>query len=182
MRISRRKFRPKVQEPVYLVNERIRFPELRVIIEDGEHMGVVPTSVALAKAKELEQDLVVIQSKSEPPVAKIIDFGRFKYEKDKEIQQQKAKQKNVEVKGVRLSARIGEHDLAVRRDQALRFLSEGDKVKIEIILRGREKRHGDLAGQVILGFIESLKPHVQIKVEQPVTRQGGQLTSIVGKA
>jgi translation initiation factor IF-3 len=167
---------------MYLVNENIRFPELRVLGEEGEHIGVMPTAEALAKAKAAELDLVVIQSKSEPPIAKIVDFGRYKYEQDKEAQKAKAKQKTVEVKGIRLSVRIGEHDLDVRKEQAKKFLEQGDKVKVEIILRGREKRFGDLAKQVIEQFIQRLNADVPVKMEQPVTRQGGQLTSIVGKA
>ncbi|HJV33420.1 MAG TPA: translation initiation factor IF-3 [Patescibacteria group bacterium] len=167
---------------MYLVNENIRFPELRVLGAEGEHIGVMPTAEALAKAKEAELDLVVIQSKSEPPIAKIVDFGRYKYEQDKEAQKAKAKQKTVEVKGIRLSVRIGEHDLDVRKEQAKKFLDQGDKVKVEIILRGREKRFGDLAKQVIEQFIQRLNADVPVKMEQPVTRQGGQLTSIVGKA
>lgn len=164
------------------MNDRIRDPELRVVTDDGEHIGIISTEKALAMAKERDQDLVVIQPKAEPPVAKIIDYGKYKYEKDVEKKQQKAKQKNVEVKGVRLSLRIGDHDLNVRKEKAKEFLEQGNKVKIEIILRGREKRHGDLAKQVIENFIAKIEEEMPLKVDQTVTRQGGQLTSIVGKA
>jgi translation initiation factor IF-3 len=164
------------------MNDRIRDPELRVVTDDGEHLGIMPTDKALNMAKERDQDLVVIQPKAEPPVAKIIDYGKYKYEKDVEKRQQKAKQKNVEVKGVRLSLRIGDHDLNVRKEKAKEFLEQGNKVKIEIILRGREKRHGDLAKQVIENFIAKIEEEMPLKVDQTVTRQGGQLTSIVGKA
>ncbi|MFH2062532.1 MAG: translation initiation factor IF-3 [bacterium] len=184
MRISRRKRSPQQQQRViYPVNERIREPELRVIVEDtGEHLGVMKTPDALVEAKERKLDLVVVQPKSEPPVAKIIDFGRYKYEKEKETRKQKANAKTVEVKGVRLSPRIGDHDLGVRKEQAKKFMDKGDKVKVEIILRGREKRHGDVAAQVIQRFVTELNAEVPIKIEQPVLRQGGQLTSIVSKA
>lgn len=164
------------------VNENIRVPELRVITDEGEHLGIMSTQAALAIAKEREHDLVVIQPKSEPPIAKIIDYGKYKYEKDMEKKLQKAKQNNVEVKGLRLSVRIGQHDLEVRRHKAAEFLNDGDKVKVEIILRGRERRHGDLAQQVIEGFVAELNKEIPLKIEQPVLRQGGQLTSIVGKA
>jgi translation initiation factor IF-3 len=166
----------------YEVNEAIRYPELRVIADGGEHFGVIPTRKALDLARERELDLVVIQSKTEPPVAKIIDFGKFKYEQDKAMKEQKAKQKTVEVKGVRLSVRIGQHDLDVRKEQAKKHLEAGNKVKVEIILRGREKSHGALGTEVIKDFIESLNTEIPLKTEQPVSRQGGQLTSIVGKA
>ncbi|MDD5251676.1 MAG: translation initiation factor IF-3 [Patescibacteria group bacterium] len=182
MRISRRRFRPKTPAVVYIINEQIRFPQLRVITDEGEHLGIMSTGEALQKAREREQDLVVIQTNTDPPIAKIIDFGKYKFERNKEIQKQKAKAKTVEVKGVRLSVRIGEHDLETRRGQAKKFLDNGDKVKVEIILRGREKRHGDRATQIIQQFITTLNAEMPVKVEQPVVRQGGQLTSIVGKA
>jgi translation initiation factor IF-3 len=164
------------------VNERIRAPELRVVTDEGEHLGILKTPEALRIAKEREIDLVVIQPKADPPVAKIIDFGKYKYEKEKEARQQKTKSKTVEVKGVRLSPRIGQHDIDVRKEQAKRFLDKGDKVKVEIILRGREKRFGDLGKQVIEDFVRQLNEDMPVKIEQPVTRQGGQLTSIVAKA
>ena len=167
---------------LYSVNELIRFPEVRVVDENNNHLGVMTTADAIKKAKEAELDLVVIQPKAEPPVAKIVDFGRYKYEQDKEAQKQKAKQKTVEVKGIRLSLRIAAHDMEVRKEKAKQFLEEGNKVKAEIILRGREKRFGELATQVIKEFIDLLNKDVPIKVEQPITRVGGQLTSIVGKA
>ncbi len=167
---------------LYLVNEGIRFPEVRVIDNAEGHIGIMTTAEAIAKAKEREMDLVVIQPNAAPPIAKIIDFGRFKYEQDKEARKQKAKQKTVEVKGIRLSIRIGPHDLDVRKEKAKEFLAEGNKVKVEIILRGREKRFGDLGKQVIADFITLLGKDVPVKVEVPFTRQGGQLTTIVGKA
>ncbi len=179
MRISRRRRKPQQQRIIYPVNERIRATELRVIVDEGEHLGIMPTEEALKIAKERKMDLVVIQSKSEPPVAKIIDFGKYKYEKEKEARKQKSKAKNVEVKGVRLSVRIGQHDINVRKEQAKKFMGKGDKVKVEIILRGREKRHGAVASKVIDDFINELREELEIKVEQPVTRQGGQLTSII---
>lgn len=182
MRISRRRFKPKPQKILYLVNDLIRFATVRVIDENNVHLGVLPVPEAIAKAKERELDLVVIQPKAEPPVAKIIDFGKFKYEQDKEARKQKAKQKTVEVKGVRLSVRIAQHDLDVRKELAKKFLDQGDKVKVEIILRGREKRFGELARKVIEQFIVALNKDMPVKMEQTITRQGGQLTAIVGKA
>ena len=167
---------------MYSVNENIRFPQVRVITDEGGHLGVLPTAEALAKAREMELDLVVIQPKAEPPVAKIVEFGKFKYEQEKEARKQKAKQKTVEVKGIRLSARIGPHDIDVRKEQAKKFLEDGDKVKVEIILRGREKRHGDLARKIIEEFVSKLNAEIPLRIDQPVQNQGGQLTSIVGKA
>jgi len=182
LRISRRRRKPQQQRVIYPVNEKIREPELRVITDDGEHLGIMTTPEAVRAAQERKMDLVVIQAKADPPIAKIIDFGKYKYEKEKEARKQKAKAKNVEVKGVRLSPRIGAHDIEVRKEQAKRFMEKGDKVKVEIILRGRERRHGDVAAQVIDNFITELKQEMELKVEQPILRQGGQLTSIISKA
>lgn len=183
MRISRRKRRPQVQQRViYPVNERIREPQVRVIDENGEHLDVMPTEKGVAIARERGLDLVVVQPKAVPPIAKIVDFGKYKYEKEKSQREQKAKSKSVEVKGIRLSSRIGSHDMEVRKEKAKQFLEKGDKVKVEIILRGRERKLGDLAREVIEQFIKELGEDIPLKIEQPVLRQGGQLTSIVGKA
>lgn len=182
LRISRRRFKPKPVRVIYLVNENIRAATVRLLDENGEHIGIVPTQEALQRAQEKELDLVVVQPKAEPMLAKIVGFGKWKFEQDKAARKQKASQKSVEVKGVRLSLRIGPHDIEVRKTQAMKFLDDGDKVKVEIILRGREKRHGDLARQVIHEFIANLNKTMPVKVEQPITWMGGQLTSIVGKA
>jgi translation initiation factor IF-3 len=182
LRISKRKHKPQQQRAIYPVNEKIRELQLRVITDDGEHLGILSTPEAIKLAQERKMDLVVVQPKAEPPIAKIIDFGKYKYEKEKEARKQKAKTKSVEVKGVRLSPRIGAHDIAVRKDQAKRFMDKGDKVKVEIILRGRERRHADVAAQVIENFISELKQEAEIKIDQPLLRQGGQLTSIISKA
>lgn len=182
MRISRRRFKPKPQQVIYYVNDHIRFAEVRVLDENGVHLGVLPTPEALALARGRDLDLVVIQPKTEPPVAKITEFGKYKYEQEKEMRKQKAKQKTVEVKGIRLSLRIGQHDRDVRKEQAKKFLDDGDKVKVEIILRGRERGHGKLAEEVIKQFIAAVNAEMPVAVEVPLARQGGQLTSVIGKA
>ncbi len=165
-----------------MVNDLIRAPELRVVDAEGNYLGVMSSAEAQALAEQRELDLVIIQPNAEPPVAKVIDFGRFKYEKEKASRIQKAKAKNVEVKGIRLSVRIAQHDIDVRKAKAKEFLDEGNKVKVEIILRGREKRFGELANQVITQFVAAINAEVPVKTEQPITRMGGQLTTIIGKA
>lgn len=182
MRISRKKFKPKQQRVVYAVNELIRHPLLRVIGDNNEHLGIISSDEARRIARERELDVVVIQPKAEPPVARIVDFGKYKFEQEKETRKQKANAKTVEVKGIRLSVRIAAHDMDIRKEKAKEFLAEGNKVKVEIILRGREKRFGDLAKEVIEKFIANLNADVPVRVEQPFQRQGGQLTSVVGKA
>ncbi|MEO5927242.1 MAG: translation initiation factor IF-3 [Patescibacteria group bacterium] len=182
MRIHYRR-RPPQREaaPQYRSNAQIAVPEVRVIDENGAFLGVMKTSEAVALANEREYDLVEVSPKESPPVCKFLDFGAFKYQKDKETRQQKAHAKKVEVKGIRLSVKMGEHDLAVRLTQALDFLKEGQKLKIEIILRGREKAHGEIATQRIQTFLAKITEQYQLYTEQEIKQQGGNVSAIVGR-
>jgi translation initiation factor IF-3 len=126
--------------------------------------------------------LVEVSPKANPPVAKILNFGQFKYQKEKEARKQKAQSKEIEVKGVRITFRIGEHDFQIRVNQALKFLERGDKVKVELMLRGREKGHMHLAVEQVEKFVAMLKETYPLRIEQPVTKQGNQVTAIVARA
>ncbi len=182
MRISRRKRFVKPDVPQFRVNEQLRvLPEVRVIDENGGHVGVIATEKALQMATERGFDLVEVSPKDNPPIARLIDYGQFKYEKEKEARKQKAKSHNVEVKGVRLSLRIGAHDTDVRREQAKRFLEKGDKVQIEIVLKGRERQFTDLAKNIMEKFVELIKQDFEIAIEQPFQKQGGRLTMVIGR-
>jgi len=181
MRISRKKRPEKSLIPRYNKNERIRVPELRLLGDDGENLGIFSTAEALRMAKEKEMDLVEINPKAEPPVAKIIDFGSFKYQKEKEARKQNIKSHVSEMKGIRLSIRISDHDMNVRKNQAIKFLDRGDKVKAEIILRGRERGKVPLAFEVIKKFVLLLEETTPLRHEQEATLQGGKITSIVAK-
>ncbi len=152
-----------------------------MIDEDGQNLGVMETSVAVQLARERESDLVEVFPKAEPPIAKILDYGKFLYQKDKEARKQKAKAKKVEIKGIRLSLRISSHDRDFRLDQAKDFLESGDKVKVEIILKGRERQYANMAKEVASQFIEALNNLVPTKIEQPLSLQGGRLSVTVGK-
>lgn len=181
MRISRyRKFK-KPEAPRFKVNDQITAPEVRLIDENGTHIGVVPFAQAGEMARERGMDLVEIDPKAAPPILKMVDYGQFKYEKEKEARKQKAHAKTVEVKGVRLSARIGEHDVDIRRRQAIGFLEGGDKVQVEIVLRGREKQHGQHASEVMNQFVASINETLPVKVEQPISRQGGRMTLLIAR-
>ena len=181
MRISRyRKFQ-RPAEPQYRANEHIRAPEVRVIDENGKNLDVMPTMEAVSLARERGFDLVEVMPNAQPPIAKLLDWGQFKYEKEKEARKQKAHAHKVEVKGVRLSIRIGEHDRGVRLDKAKEFLSGGDRVQVEIILRGRERQFTDLARQIIDRFVADLDAVIGAKIDQPFSRQGGRLTVVVAK-
>ena len=182
MRIHYRRRPPlKPLGQLFRANRQITVPQVRVIDDEGKFLGVMRTEEAIRLAEERELDLVEVSPKEEPPVCKIIDYGAFKYQKEKEKRVQKAHAKKVEVKGIRLSVKMGEHDLNVRKTQALGFLEDGDKLKIEIILRGREKAHGEIATERIESFLNQIRETYELYVEQPVTRQGGNVSSIVGR-
>jgi translation initiation factor IF-3 len=182
MRIHPKKFhRPVEVAPLYRANQQILAPEVRVIDENGLNLGVMPVMQAVGIAQERGYDLVEVDPRPQPPIAKILNLGQFKYEREREMRKQKAKAKQVEVKGIRLSPRIGAHDLETRMRLAEKFLDEGDKLRIEIILRGRERAHADLAKGVIASFVNQLQQKFPLTVEQPIQAQGGQLTTIVGK-
>ncbi|MFA5358296.1 MAG: translation initiation factor IF-3 [Patescibacteria group bacterium] len=179
MRKSYKKRPEKLLVPVFLVNERIRVPQVRLIDENSAMVGVVSTQEALRLAQEAELDLVEVSPKADPPVCRIMDFKSFKYQKEKEAKAQKAKQKSVEVKGIRLSLRISEHDTEIRVMQAKKFLDNNDKVKIEITLKGREKQYRNQARENLNNFVKGLGE--DINIEQPITQQGDKINVIVVK-
>ncbi|MFA6304439.1 MAG: translation initiation factor IF-3 [Patescibacteria group bacterium] len=173
----RKKYTPS--KDVYRINLRIRVPEVRVIDETGQQIGVMKTSQALVLAEEKGLDLVEVFPKSVPPVCKLLDYGQYQYQLARKVQDQKAKVKKVETKGIRISYKIGQHDLDFRKDQALKFLSKGDKVKIEMILKGREKKFNADAFEKMNDFIKLLAQDAKFTVEQPLKRQGGQIFTLI---
>jgi len=166
---------------IYRSNERILNPEVRVIDEQGVDIGILKQPDALALARERGYDLVEVSPKAQPPVCRLLDYGQFKYHKDKEQRAQKAHARKVEVKGIRLSVKMGGHDEDIRRAKAAEFLDDGHKLKIEIILRGREKAHTDIARSRIDSFIAKLQETYPLFIEQPFTRQAGNCSAIVGR-
>jgi translation initiation factor IF-3 len=153
---------------------------VRLIDDTGQQVGVVPTEQALQMAKEKELDLVEIVPNARPPVVKIMDFGKYQYQKQKEAQQQKANQKKTEIKGLRIGLKTDEHDIEVRRKQAEKFLSQGNKVKIEIRLKGREKAHQPLAREVLQNFVKSIS--IPNKFEQEIKKFPGGFNVIITPA
>lgn len=175
-----RKSKPKKEElKSFRINEKIFAPKILLINEDGGSSGIVATHDALAKARESGLDLIEVNPVSNPPVARIMDFGQYKYELEKKNRKTKAHQKTSETKALRLTFRIKGQDLELRRSQTLKFLSEGNKVKIDIVLHGREKAHRHLALDNIKNFISSLGN--DIKIIQPVSSQGEQISAILSK-
>ncbi|MEX1026773.1 MAG: translation initiation factor IF-3, partial [Candidatus Paceibacterota bacterium] len=125
--------------PRIRTNEQIRVRELRVIGPEGENVGTISSAEALAKAKEAGLDLIEISPNATPPVAKIMDFGKYLYDQKKKLKQQKASTQTVEVKNIQVKPATGEHDLEMKAKQASKWLKEGNRVKVELFLRGRSK-------------------------------------------
>lgn len=183
MRISRyHRYKKPQFEISYRVNTQITVPEVQIISDEEGNLGVKSIAEARQMALERGMDLVEVSPKASPPVCKLINYGKFKYEKEKELKRQKAHQKKIEIKGVRLSLRIGAHDFDVRKNQMIKFLNDGDKVQIEMTLRGRERQHFNLAEEVFKNLLETVKQEVPVRVEQGLTRQAGHLTMIIAKA
>jgi len=152
-----------------------------LIDETGQNIGNISTEKALALAREKGLDLVEVSPLANPPVAKIVDYSKLKYQEEKERRKEKAKQKKIEVKGIRLSLRISEHDKDVRIKQAIKFLNNEDKIKIEMILRGRERQHKDLGSDIINKFINSINSEVETNTEQAIKAQGGKISAVIAK-
>lgn len=157
-------------------NHQIRVPELRIIDENGQQLGIMKTSEALALAVERGLDLVEVSPQAKPPVAKLIDFNKLRYHQKKLEQQQKKKAKKIDVKGIRLSLRISEHDLQTKAKQAQKFLAEGNKVKIDLMMRGREQAFANMAHEVINKFLKLLPAH---EIEAPAKKAGNVISTTV---
>lgn len=145
------------------VNHQIRIPELQVIDQDGKQLGVLKTFDALRIAKERDLDLVEVSPQASPPIAKLMDYGKYQYQKSKE-EKARPKVKEIKTKAVRVGFKTGEHDLAFIGRKAEEFLEEGHWVKVELTLRGREKAFGDRG-------LERME-HFLSKLTVPFTRQG----------
>src|SRR5215470_14236354 len=130
-------------------NERIRAREIRVIDENGEQLGVMPPFEALKMARERSLDLVEISPNAVPPVCKIQDYGKYLYEKDKSERAARKKQKVITIKEVKFSVTVDEHDYQTKKNQAVRFLNDGDKVKASLRFKGRQMAHRDLGYKII---------------------------------
>jgi translation initiation factor IF-3 len=159
------------------VNERIRIREVRLIDQAGRQVGVVPTERAMSMAREAGLDLVEVSPDSRPPVAKIMDYGKFKYERKKQQQESRKKSHAVQVKEVRLRPKTDKHDFEVKLSRARAFLLEGDKVQINMMFRGRELAHIEVGRQVVDRFSKALEDIA--KVERPPIFEGKRMTSLL---
>ena len=142
-----------------MINEEIRDREVRVVDQNGEQLGVMPIRQALEIAEEKQLDLVKIAPQARPPVCKIMDYGKYRFEQSKKEREFRKNQKVITVKEVRLSATIEDHDIDVKLKNAIKFLKEGNKVKATIRFRGRQITHSEIGRQVMTEFAERIKEY-----------------------
>jgi translation initiation factor IF-3 len=165
MASRRRRFRsrpkPQVKRPP--ANEEITAPQVRLIGPEGEQLGVVETREAYARAQEAGADIVMVAAKTTPPVVRMMNLGKYLYELRKKQAKQKTKGKGGDVKGIRLGFNLGKNDLDIRLRQADSFLSEGNKVKIEMRLHGREKGRMEMAADKIREFVTQVPNGAQVE-------------------
>jgi translation initiation factor IF-3 len=169
---------PPQRETGPRINDRIRSPEIRLIGADGENVGVVTPARAMALAEEAGLDLVEISPNAEPPVCKIMDFGKFKYETQKREAEARKKQKIIEIKEIKFRPGTDTHDYDVKMRSVVKFLEEGDKVKVTLRFRGREMAHQDL-GLELLKRVEADVTEIG-KIESFPRLEGRQMVMMIG--
>ena len=160
-----------------MINEQIRDREVRVISADGEQLGVMSSRDALKLAQEAELDLVKIAPKAQPPVCKIIDYGKYRYDQARKEKEAKKKQKTVEVKEVRLSPNIDTNDLNTKVNNAKKFIEKGNKVKVTLRFRGREMAHVQQSKHILDDFAELLQDVAA--VEKPAKLEGRNMSMVL---
>ena len=160
-----------------MINGQIRDKEVRVISENGEQLGIMSSKDAMKLAREAELDLVKIAPKAQPPVCKIIDYGKYKYELARKEKEAKKKQKTVEVKEVRLSPNIDTNDLNTKMNNAKKFITKGNKVKVTLRFRGREMAHMQQSKHILDDFAEMLADVAVI--EKPAKQEGRSMSMVL---
>ncbi len=162
-----------------MINEQIRDKEVRLIGDDGEQLGVMSAQEAKNLAREASLDLVKIAPNAKPPVCKIIDYNKHKYELAKKDKEAKKKQKTIDVKEIRITPNIEENDLTTKANMARRFIEKGDKVKVTLRFRGREMAHRTASKAVLDGFYERLKDVAEI--DKPAKFEGRNITMFLSE-
>ncbi len=162
-----------------MINERIRDKEVRLIGQDGEQLGIMSAKDAMKLAREAELDLVKIAPGAKPPVCKIIDYSKYKYEQTRKEREAKKKQKTMELKEVRLSPNIDKNDLNTKANQARKFIDKGNKVKVTLRFRGREMTHINYSKQILDQFYEKLEDIAVI--DKPAKMEGRTMVMFLSK-
>jgi len=158
-----------------MINEQIRDREVRVVSQDGEQLGIMPISEAMKMAREAELDLVKIAPNAKPPVCKIIDYGKYRYEQARKEKEAKKKQKTIKIKEVRLAPNIDDNDLNTKVNAARKFIQKGDKVKVTLRFRGREMAHVQSNKRILDVFAEKLS---DIAVVDKIPKMEGRLMTM----
>ncbi len=170
--------RPTISRPVQTrVNERIRIREVRLIDDEGNQVGIIATRDALEMARQKGLDLVEVAPNAVPPVCRLMDYGKFRYEQSRKERDSRKNQHVVELKEVRIRPKIDDHDLETKGRQAAKFLDHGDKVKLTVLFRGREMAHPDIGKGLLDQLLELLKTHGT--VEQTPRLEGRAMTAIL---
>ena len=161
------------------INEKIRYPEVLVIGPNGESLGRMSSQEANKVAASYDLDLFCVAPNANPPVCKILNYGKFRFEKQKSERAQKKNSKSAAYKEVQLHISIGQHDLDVKAKRARGFLEDGDKVNIRVVLKGREMAHQDLAVELMKRFIEALGDDLSLGVEKQPSWEGKCYSSVI---
>ena len=160
-----------------LINEQIRVPEVRVISSTGEQLGIMTSEEALHKAEEQELDLIMIAPTAKPPVCRVVDYNKYRYEQSRREKDAKKKQKVVEVKEIRFSPNIDTNDLNTKSNNARKFLEKGNRVKVTLRFRGREMAHINQTKGVLDEFAETLKDIAN--VDKPAKMEGRNMSIVL---
>jgi translation initiation factor IF-3 len=159
------------------INEQIRVREVRLIRDEGERQGIMPTQSALEIARSMGLDLVEVAPQAVPPVVKILDYGKFKFENEKKVRDSKKKQKVLRLKEIRMQPKIDDHDMEFKSKHVKEFLSEGNKVKVTIRFRGRELAHTDLGHGVMDDMLKRIEG--EYVMDKPPAMEGRNMSMIV---
>jgi translation initiation factor IF-3 len=156
------------RKPLHRINSQIRNEEVRVLLDDGEQLGVMKTQDAINVAKDRKMDLVEIAPNNNPPVCKIIDYGKFKYQEQKKKNEAKKKQKTIETKELKLRPGTGDHDYQVKIKNAQKFLKEGNRVKFSLRFKGREMEHSNLGIDMLKRVKSDLEELIRVEMEPKI--------------
>ena len=179
MAVSRFDRRPPERDTTR-INERIRVPEVRLIDESGDQVGIIPTPEALERARERDLDLVEVSPTSKPPVCRILDYSKYKYEQEQKAKAARKHQHQVNVREIKLRPKIAQHDYETKRGHVERFLKQQDKVKVTIMFRGREQSHPE-RGRMLLDRLLQDVSEIGV-MEQAPLQEGRNMTMLLAPA
>jgi translation initiation factor IF-3 len=162
-----------------MINEQIRDREVRVVGQDGEQLGIMSAKEAYKMAKEADLDLVKIAPGAKPPVCKIINYGKYRYELARKEKDAKKKQRTIDIKEIRLSPNIDTNDLNTKANQAKKFIAKGDKVKVSLRFRGREMAHLDVGREILNNFFEQINDVAVI--DKPAKMEGRSMVMFISE-